>query len=77
MINGGLLTRVGNLHFFLCYTASRFYMSFSRKTMTCEILKQSLIGVGEWDKVTILDGNYYDNFMAIINYVKEVENGKN
>jgi NadR type nicotinamide-nucleotide adenylyltransferase len=41
------------------------------------ILKQSLIDVGEWDKVTILDGNYYDNFMAIINYVKEVENGKN
>ena len=43
-----------------------------------EILKQSLIDVGDWDKVTILDGNYYENFMTIMNYVKEIEkNGKN
>lgn len=42
-----------------------------------EILKQSLIDVGYWEKVTILDGNYYENFMAIVNYVKEIEkNGK-
>ena len=42
-----------------------------------EILKQSLIDVGDWDKVTILDGNYYENFMAVVNYVKEIEkNGK-
>lgn len=43
-----------------------------------EILKQSLIDVGDWDKVTILDGNYYENFMTVVNYVKEIEkNGKN
>lgn len=43
-----------------------------------EILKQSLIDVGDWNKVTILDGNYYENFMTIVNYVKEIEkNGKN
>jgi NadR type nicotinamide-nucleotide adenylyltransferase len=43
-----------------------------------EILKQSLIDVGDWDKVTILDGNYYENFMAVVNYVREVEeHGKN
>lgn len=43
-----------------------------------EILKQSLIDVGDWDKVTILDGNYYENFITIVNYVKEIEkNGKN
>ena len=43
-----------------------------------EILKQSLIDVGDWDKVTILDGNYYENFMTVVNYVREVEeNGKN
>ena len=43
-----------------------------------EILKQSLIDVGDWNKVTILDGNYYENFMAIVNYTIEViENGKN
>lgn len=38
-----------------------------------EILKQSLIDVGDWDKVTILDGNYYENFMTVVNYVREVE----
>jgi len=43
-----------------------------------EILKQSLIDVGDWDKVTILDGTYYENFMAVVNYVREIiENGKN
>lgn len=42
-----------------------------------EILKQSLIEVGDWDKVTILDGTYYENFMTIVNYVREIiENGK-
>lgn len=43
-----------------------------------EILKYSLIDVGDWDKVTILDGNYYENFMTVVKYVREVEeNGKN
>lgn len=38
-----------------------------------DILKQSLIDVGDWDKVVILDGNYYENFMTVVKYVKEVE----
>ena len=43
-----------------------------------EILKESLIDVGDWDKVVILDGDYYENFMTVVNYVREVEqNGKN
>ena len=43
-----------------------------------EILKQSLIDVGYWDKVVILDGDYYQNFMTVVKYVREViENGKN
>lgn len=43
-----------------------------------EILKQSLIDIGDWDKVVILDGNYYENFMTVVNYVREViEHGKN
>lgn len=43
-----------------------------------DILKQSLIDVSDWDKVTILDGNYYENFMAVVDYVKGVmKNGKN
>ena len=40
----------------------------------CENIKRS----GNWDKVVELHGNYYENFMAIVDYVKEVmENGKN
>ena len=43
-----------------------------------EILKQSLIDIGDWDKVVILDGNYYENFMTVVNYVREViKHGKN
>jgi NadR type nicotinamide-nucleotide adenylyltransferase len=39
----------------------------------CENLKAS----GNWDKVTILDGGYYNNFLTIVNDVKEIiENGK-
>lgn len=42
------------------------------------ILMQDIKRVGDWDKVTILNGNYYENFMAIVNYVKEIiENGNN
>lgn len=36
-----------------------------------EILKQSLIDVGDWDKVVVLDGNYYENFITIVNYIRE------
>lgn len=43
-----------------------------------DILKQSLIEIGDWDKVVILDGNYYENFITIVDYVKEIiEHGKN
>lgn len=34
----------------------------------CENLKHS----GNWDKVEVLTGNYYENFMAVVNYVNEV-----
>ena len=40
----------------------------------CENIKRS----GDWDKVVILTGNYYENFMAVVEYVREViKNGKN
>ena len=43
-----------------------------------DILCESIKRTGNWDKVTILTGNYYENFMAIVNYVKEIiEYGKN
>ena len=34
----------------------------------CENIKRS----GNWDKVVVLKGTYYENFMAIVNYVREV-----
>ena len=44
----------------------------------CDILVRNIKNTGNWDKVTVLSGNYYENFMAIVKYVKEViENGKN
>ena len=34
----------------------------------CENIKRT----GDWDKVVILTGNYYENFMTIVDYVKEI-----
>ena len=43
-----------------------------------EILCENIKRVGDWDKVTVLTGNYYENFMAVVEYVREViKNGKN
>lgn len=36
--------------------------------LLCENIKRS----GNWDKVVVLRGTYYENFMAIVNYVREV-----
>ena len=42
-----------------------------------DILCEDIKRTGDWDKVTVLTGNYYENFMAIVNYTKEIiENGK-
>lgn len=42
-----------------------------------EILCNNIKASGNWERVTILDGNYYQNFMAVVNYVREVmEHGK-
>lgn len=37
-----------------------------------EILCNNIKNSGNWDKVTVLTGNYYENFMAVVSYVKEV-----
>lgn len=55
------------------------YMEFSgmkeRKELF-EILCRNLKESGNWDKVVILDGGYYDNFKKIRNDIKEMyENG--
>lgn len=39
-----------------------------------DILCEDIKRTGDWDKVTILSGNYYENFMDIVNYVKEIMN---
>lgn len=43
-----------------------------------DILCENIRRCGLWDKVTIIDGNYYENFKTIRDYVTEViENGQN
>ena len=37
-----------------------------------EILMKNIEASGNMDKVVVLNGNYYENFMAIVNYVREV-----
>lgn len=39
-----------------------------------ELLVKNIKEAGLWDKVTILKGNYYENFLAVKNYVIEVMN---
>lgn len=42
-----------------------------------DILCNNIKASGNWDNVTVLTGNYYENFMAVVSYVKEViEHGK-
>jgi hypothetical protein len=36
------------------------------------ILVENIKRTGDWDKVTILTGNYYENFMAVVNYVRKI-----
>lgn len=43
-----------------------------------DILCEDIKRTGNWDKVTILNGNYYENFVDVVKYVKEIiENGNN
>ena len=42
-----------------------------------DILCEDIKRTGNWDKVTILSGNYYENFMTVVDYVKEIMHGKN
>lgn len=37
-----------------------------------EILVKNLKESGNWDKVVILNGDYYENFMVVVKYVREV-----
>lgn len=37
-----------------------------------DILCKNIKASGNWDKVVILDKGYYENFMTIVNYVREV-----
>ena len=54
---------------------SRFmkHANMESRQALINIMKESLIDVGDWDKVVILDGNYYENFMTIVKYVKEIQ----
>ena len=56
------------------------YMAFSgedERRELFDILCNNLKASGNWDKVTILDGGYWNNFKTIVEEVKElIENGK-
>ena len=56
------------------------YMEFSgidERRELFEILCRNIKESGNWDKVTILDGGYYNNFKKIVDDIKEIiENGK-
>lgn len=40
------------------------------------ILVENIKRTGDWNKVTILTGDYYENFMAVVNYVRDrIEKG--
>lgn len=40
--------------------------------LLCDNIRES----GNWDKVVVLTGNYYENFIAVVNYVRDyMENG--
>lgn len=41
-----------------------------------DILVENIKRTGDWDKVSILTGNYYENFMEIVRYVRDrIEKG--
>jgi nicotinamide riboside kinase len=43
-----------------------------------DILCDNIKRTGNWDKVTVLDGGYWENFKTIVDYVRGIiENGKN
>jgi NadR type nicotinamide-nucleotide adenylyltransferase len=56
------------------------YMAFSgdnERRELFDILCNNIKASGNWDKVVILDGGYYNNFKKIVDDVKEIiENGK-
>ncbi len=56
------------------------YMEFSgmdERRELFEIMCNNIKASGNWDKVVILDGGYYNNFKKIVDDVKEIiENGK-
>lgn len=56
------------------------YMAFSgedERRELFEILCNNIKASGNWDKVTILDGGYWNNYKHIVDDVKEIiENGK-
>lgn len=59
---------------------SRFmaHSGMSERWELFDILCKNLRESGNWDKVTVLDGGYWNNFKTIVNYVKGIiEHGKN
>ena len=48
------------------------HASMNERQKLFDILCEDIKRTGNWDKVTILTGNYYENFMAIVRYVNDL-----
>lgn len=48
------------------------HSGMEERTALFEILCNNIKASGNWDKVTVLTGSYYENFMAVVQYVTEV-----
>lgn len=60
------------------HTRFMAHAGMSERQELFDILCRNIKDSGNWDKVVVLNGgNYYENFMTVVNYVKGViENGK-
>jgi hypothetical protein len=52
------------------------HSSMKERQELFDILVKNIKRPGDWDKVSILTGNYYENFMEIVKYVRDrIEKG--
>ena len=54
---------------------SRFmaHSGMKERQELCDILIRIIKEKGDWDKVTILDGGYWENFQAVADYVRKLQ----
>lgn len=59
------------------HTRFMAHSGVKERTELYEILVRNIKESGNWDKVTILDKGYYENFITVVKYVRDlIENGR-